>query len=238
MPDHKKVYDEDARNYQRLIDREDYQNNLLPALQEITELDNLNLIDLGAGTGRLANLLAPWALSIKAFDISTHMLEIAAARLDEQGLDNWIVATADHRHIPLVSGSADLVISGWSFCYLVVWAEENWKDSLKAGLQEITRLLTKKGLIIIIETLGTGVETPDPPQKLLEYYNYLEMSGFIHSWLRTDYQFENIEEAQELVRFFFGEEMLGKIIPSEKPILPECTGIWWTSTSKLGIGLG
>jgi hypothetical protein len=37
-----------------------------------------------------------------------------------------------------------------------------------------------------------------------------------------------LEKARELARFFFGEEMLEKIMVSDDIItLPECTGLWW-----------
>jgi len=227
MPDHKQVYKQEALNYQRLIAREDYQDNLLPAIREIMHLENPDVIDLGSGTGRLAYLLAPVARSVFAFDLFPQMLGVAVSRLKEQGLNNWLAAASDHRNLPLDAGSADLVISGWSFCYLVVWEQHHWEDSLEVGLQEINRLLRDEGLIIIIETLGTGVETPDPPEKLQHYFQYLETKGFQRSWLRTDYQFQDREEAGELVRFFFGEEMLEKVGNQPQPVLPECTGIWW-----------
>ena len=233
MPEHKQVYNQEATNYQKLIAREDYQNNLLPAIRGIMHSQARDVVDLGSGTGRLASLLAPFARSMVAFDLSPHMLETASTRLNNQGSENWYAVAAEHRHIPLVANSADLVISGWSFCYLVVWEKENWEAALKAGLKETQRLLRDEGQMIIIETLGTGVRDPSPPDKLQEYFQYLEKSGFQSTWLRTDYQFRNQQEAQTLTKFFFGEEMLDKIGNETQPILPECTGIWWIPKNKL-----
>jgi len=51
--------------------------------------------------------------------------------------------------------------------------------------------------------------------------------GFQRSWIRTDYRCDSQEEALELVEFFFGEEMISKIGNGNKPVLPECTGLWW-----------
>ena len=231
MPDHRKVYKQEAQNYQRLVAREDYQENLLPVILEIADLDHQDVIDLGSGTGRLACLLAPIARSVFAFDLFPQMLGVAASQLKDQGSGIFLAAASDHRHVPLDAGSADLVLSGWSFCYLVVWEEQNWETSLEAGLQEINRLLRDDGKIIIIETLGTGGTSPEPPEKLQEYYQYLERAGFQRVWLRTDYQFQDREEALELVQFFFGEDMLDKIGDELEPVLPECTGIWWKKKS-------
>jgi len=231
MTDHHLVYQQQGRRYQGLIEREDYQGNLLPALEKIINLDGLDVIDLGAGTGRLTHLLAPRVKSIQAFDLSPHMLEMAVDQLGNDGSQNWGVAAADHRWLPRASHTADLIISGWSFCYLVVWDEDNWQQNLARGLQEMTRLVRPGGTLIIIETLGTGNTEPIVIEKLAGYIKYLEDSGFQQSWIRTDYQFQNQGEATSLVKFFFGEEMLEKISPEDKPVLPECTGIWWLSTS-------
>jgi hypothetical protein len=87
------------------------------------------------------------------------------------------------------------------------------------------------GTIIIMETLGTGYEMPTPPDELVAYYAYLEgEAGFSSTWIRTDYLFESLAEAQALTSFFFGEEMVEKVVREagqDHVVLPECTGIWW-----------
>ncbi|MEJ2448046.1 MAG: class I SAM-dependent methyltransferase [Anaerolineales bacterium] len=228
MEEHQQIYQQGADQYQRLISREDYQGKLLPALQRIKHPDGLDIIDLGAGTGRLACLLAPSAGSVYAFDASLPMLAIANQRLKTFDHLRWLTAAADHRRIPLPAGSADLVVSGWSMCYLVVWEGQAWQESLQLGLREIRRLLRSGGKLIIVETLGTGEREPKIPQKLADYFQYLETAGFHSTWIRTDYRFRSRPEARELVEFFFGQEMLPKIGPGSTPVLPECTGIWWT----------
>jgi ubiquinone/menaquinone biosynthesis C-methylase UbiE len=154
------------------------------------------------------------------------MLQVAAAELHADGRQNWHVAAADHRSLPIVAHTADVVISGWSIVYLVVWYESTWKSELAKGLNEIKRILRPGGDIIILETLGTGHVSPQPPDNLLEYYAFLEHEGFSTSWIRTDYRFESRQEAEEIVKFFYGEEMVGELLENDSITLPECTGIW------------
>lgn len=227
MPIEKEVYQQHADQYERMVQREDYQGNILSAIESYCALDGIDVVELGAGTGRITRLLVPYVKSIKAFDASAHMLETAEKSLREMGFANWSTEVADHRQVSVPDSSADLVVSGWSFCYLAVWGGDGWKSALEDGLKEIERILRPGGTVIILETLGTGSEKPNPPEHLGGYYNWLTESGFEHGWMRTDYRFESLEEAVELSTFFFGEELGQKIREKNWQILPECTGIWW-----------
>ena len=227
MPTEQEVYQSHADQYERLIQREDYQNNLLAAIETYCPLKDIDVVELGAGTGRLTRLLAPRVRSIKAFDSSAHMLEVAETSLLEMGLTNWETGVADHRQVPVKDSSADLVISGWSFCYLAVWGGSNWQFDLQAGLNEIQRILRPGGMALLIESLGTGTEKPRPPEHLGAYFGWLTEAGFERGWTRSDYRFESLEEAVELSTFFFGPEMGQQVREKNWVILPECTGIWW-----------
>lgn len=227
MPTERDVYEKHADQYERLIQREDYQENLLRAVEKICLLEGLEVVELGAGTGRLTRLLAPRVRSIQAFDISLHMLAVAAVSLKAMGLPNWQAGVADHRQVPVESASADLLIAGWSFCYLAVWGGEQWMTALEAGLDEMCRILRPGGMVILLETLGTGQTSPRPPEHLGRYYAWLAETGFQSSWIRTDYRFESLAEAVELSSFFFGDAMGQEIAQKNWVVLPECTGIWW-----------
>src|SRR5574341_1234608 len=223
----KYIYSQQAERYERLICREDYLQNIPRALKRIASFEGLDVVELGAGTGRLTRLLAPAANRIHAFDISGQMLNVAADRLRQGGFANWNVAVADHRKLPLKDGVAEAAISGWSICYLVTWSSKTWRSEVDQALEEITRVLRPTGKIILLETLGTGFATPCPPEHLEEYYHYLETSGFASTWIRTDYRFASLAEAEALTRFFFGDGLAQKVVEQGWITLPECTGIWW-----------
>jgi ubiquinone/menaquinone biosynthesis C-methylase UbiE len=228
MPDHPEIYRSQAEQYEALVSREDYQSNLLPAIQKIISLNGKTVVEFGAGTGRLTCQLAPLVRSIQAFDISQHMLDVANAKLVQSVLHNWKTTVADHRSVPAEDHSADLVISGWSVCYIVVDHPQTWQVELDRVFCEMHRVLNIRGLTILIETLGTGFTEPTPPDHLTGYYEFLESCGFKYTWIRTDYRFENLETAKSLASFFFGKSMIRKIDQDERGItLPECTGIWW-----------
>lgn len=229
MPTEKVVYEQHADQYERLVQCEDYQGNILREIEKIRPLEGLDVVDLGAGTGRLTRLLSPLVRTIHAFDASRHMLKTAETSLRNMGLSNWTSNVADHRQIPVKDASADLVISGWSFCYLAVWGGDTWKSELERGLVEIERILRPGGTILLLETMGTGATSPNPPEHLMGYYTWLDEKGFQSSWIRTDYKFKSIDEARELTGFFFGDAFLQKFKIRSTNVVPECTGIWWRS---------
>ncbi|HLO28040.1 MAG TPA: class I SAM-dependent methyltransferase [Anaerolineales bacterium] len=227
MPDNKTVYAQHGNQYEALIAREDYQGNILSALQNITSLENRVILDLGAGTGRLACMLAPLVSRVYAFDIAPDMLRVCHEKLTQSGLSNWNVNIADHRQLPLGDHSADLIVSGWSVSYLAVWNPETWRTELEKSLAEMKRALRTGGTIVLFESLGTGNESPIRLDHLRNFYPWLDEAGFQNRWIRTDYKFESLEEAEYLARFFFGDELGDKVKRNNWVILPECTGIWW-----------
>jgi ubiquinone/menaquinone biosynthesis C-methylase UbiE len=223
----RKIYQNDGDRYEALISREDYQGNIPRAIDEIINVDGLNVLDLGAGTGRLTLMLTPRVKSIRAFDVSDEMLRVCRERLVASGLSNWQVDVADHRDLPVEDHSTDLVVSGWSVAYLAVWHPDSWREELEKWLDEMKRVLDGEGCIILFESLGTGNESPIKLDHLKDYYPWLDEAGFQSKWIRTDYKFESLEEAEELSRFFFGDELGDKVLKNNLIVLPECTGVWW-----------
>lgn len=228
MPTEQETYARHADQYEALISREDYKGNVLKAIQKITRLDGLDVLDSGSGTGRLARLLVPHVRRILAFDVSLHMLGLARGKLRHFQRENWILAAAEHRWLPVKSQSADLIVSGWSLSYLAVWNPERWRLLLEAWLSEAGRVLRPRGRIVLFESLGTGNSSPRRLPHLENFYGWLDEQGFENDWIRTDYRFESSDIADELVSFFFSEDMKAKIQRRLVTTLPECTGVWWT----------
>lgn len=227
MTTQEEIYKTEGDKYEALISREDYQGNILKTLREITPLETRLVLDLGAGTGRLACMLAPHVSHVRAFDVSEEMLRVCKQKFVASGLSNWQVDLADHRKLPIPDQSADLVVSGWSVSYLAVWNPDTWREEMEAWLAEMRRVLKPGSFIVLFESLGTGNESPIKLEHLKNFYPWLDEAGFQNKWIRTDYKFESLAEAEELSRFFFGDELGNKVVQNEWTILPECTGVWW-----------
>lgn len=228
MPDHKTLYDQNPAEYEDLVSREDYQGNLLPALETLCTLEGAVVVELGAGTGRLTRLVAPRAARVTAFDGAEAMLRFGEKLNRAAGLNCVDYAVADHRNLPAPSGEADLALAGWTLSYFATWKAPDWEGETAKALTEMFRVVKEGEMVLILETLGTGHDTPvEPTPELAAFYRYLEQEwGFRRSWIRTDYRFDSVEEAERIAGFFFGTEMAEKIRANRWAVLPECTGLW------------
>ena len=227
MPGHEEIYRIKTEKYEELISKEDYLGNIRQTLFEICSFENCDVIDIGAGTGRLTCMVAPLVKSIAAFDLSQSMLDIIAKKLKMEGLTNWTIEVADHRSLPSKNNSADIIMAGWSISYLGENIVPNWQENIQLILGEMKRVIRKNGFLIIFETYGTGKNILDPPESLIQYYNLLTKFGFNHKVIETDYKFNSFAEAQDLTKFFFGDKLSFKTVDNKAIILPEFTGVWW-----------
>ncbi len=215
------IYDNEAARYDALVSREDHAGNLLPALQCLASLAGATVVEMGAGTGRLTALLAPEAGHVVAFDGAAAMVEQASSR----GLGAHVsFAVADHRALPVEDDFADLVLEGWAFGHLL----DEGLHAAAAALDEAERVVRPGGVVVLVETLGTGRTEPAPPSPALaEFFAWLESTrGYRRSWVRTDYRFDSVDEAEALCRFFFGDRLADQVVAAGSPVVPECTGLW------------
>lgn len=122
-----------------------------------------------------------------------------------------------------------MAIEGWSFGHFNGWYPDTWREEAGKAIDEMKRVLRPGGTMILLETMGTGFEMPTPPtQGLVDFYGWLEGDlGFKNTNIRTDYRFESLQEAEQLARFFFGDELADEVVRKNWVILPECTGVWW-----------
>lgn len=228
MADFHAIYRDRADDYDLLVSREDHQGNLLRTIEARVPLAGRDVVEFGAGTGRMTRLLAPRVRSIRAFDASEAMIAVARRRMDPAAPRNWSFDVGRNEALPCGDASADVVVAGWTFGHLTGWHPKDWREHVARVFAEMRRVARPGGAAIIVETLGTGGTEPKPPTPALgEYYAVLENEHrFERHAIRTDYRFESVEEAERLVRFFFGDELADRVVRERLVVLPECTGVW------------
>lgn len=220
--------------YESLVVYEDYQGNVISTLTELISFESKRVVEFGAGTGRVTRLVAPLAGSIVAFDQATPMLSTAHKVLADTPNTNWRLAAGDNREMPVATNTADITIQGWSFGHLMSWIGAGWEAHVERAVDEMDRITRPKGLLLMLETLGTGGEALTPPEPLMPYYTFIESLGFQRRPFRTDYLFPSLELAERGMTPFFGPDVLAeaKVGEDGSVIVPEWTGLWWKAAKN------
>jgi len=105
------------------------------------------LLDVGTGTGRLLELLAPQISSGLGVDASRAMLALARSRLAKPELAHCAVRQADMYRLPLPAASFDTVV-----LQMVLHYAEN----PAAALEEAARVLSPGGRLVVIDLAAHG----------------------------------------------------------------------------------
>ncbi|MDQ3035891.1 MAG: class I SAM-dependent methyltransferase, partial [Myxococcota bacterium] len=222
-----RIYEERAEAYDALISAEDSLGELARALDRVVSIEGAVIADVGAGTGRIARTIGARARKVHLIDRAAPMLEVARRRLEAQGDVEFEIHHADARALPLADASCDAAIAGWVFGHFRHWMPEGWALEVDAAIAEMRRVVRPGGAIVVVETLGTGHATPRTHEALDGYFEHLERAhGFTRSWIRTDYQFADVETAARVCGSFFGEPLVAKIRAEDWARVPECTAIF------------
>ena len=217
------IYKSKADIYEALINHEDHKNNLSHFLNTYIDFTGKTICEFGVGTGRVTANYIDKIDNATLCDLSQHMLDTAQIKLHRNN-HKIIYKLLDNKNIASLADHFDITIEGWSFGHLVSEKDDTcdyWSNKLINDCKSISKT------IVIIETLGTNVENPKAPSHLLDhFYQTLKENNFQEHIINTDYCFDDVNQAADILGAFFGEEMKRNIKKENKTMIKEFTGIW------------
>ncbi len=124
----------------RLSGQEDIQKLFItdPIISGVIERGNAVAVEIGCGTGRLSEFIAPHVERLYAFDISEEMIRQAQERLRSQ--ENIVFMATDGMHYPMADSTADTVFS------YIVFQHMPTVEVIKENVGEISRVLKTGGV--------------------------------------------------------------------------------------------
>ncbi len=128
------------------VDELDVEQRLLKLVTGETVAD---LLDIGTGTGRIMELLAPHVGHAEGIDLSSEMLVVARSKLEQAGLRNCRVRKGDMYQLPFPSGSFDLVTIH-QVLHFAEWPNE--------AIAEAARVLRSEGRLVIVDFLDHDLD--------------------------------------------------------------------------------
>ena len=108
-----------------------------------------SLLDIGTGTGRILQLMAPRIGFGLGIDMSREMLTVARANLDRTSLRNCQVRQGDMYHLPLPDGSFDAA---------TLHNVLRFADDPGAALAEAARVLRPGGRLVVVDFAPHSLE--------------------------------------------------------------------------------
>ncbi len=132
-----------------------------------------DLVDMGTGTGRVLQLLAPHIGQGIGIDLSRDMLAVARANLESAGLRHCMVRQGDITQLPLPAAAADAV---------TIHQVLHYAADPAAVVAEAARVLKPGGLLVIVDF------APHDLEALRDQHAHRRL-GFsdseVEGWLRT-----------------------------------------------------
>ena len=152
-------------------DKDNRKNKYLHAIHTqavksvVSEVENLNVLDFGCGTGRFSLLLSGKARKVIGFDITPEMITSARKENSSPNIHYGII---DGTSLPLKDSSVDFIFSVWVLQYAA-----RKQVTYKNIIEEFTRVLRPGGKFFALEQVSFADEGNFRPECTLRLDDYL-----------------------------------------------------------------
>ena len=158
----------------------------------VAELDSILptgvVIDVGAGNGHTAQLLASSSRRVLA-------LEPSAGMVDPQVRTPWL--RGDAEALPVAADAVDGVYATWAYFFSLGFDPA-------PGLREAWRVVRPGGMIAVVDNLGADEFCAMASHDIAADPAYWEGLGFGLRVVETVFDFDDLDDARRLLGRFFG----------------------------------
>ena len=131
---------------ERMVSDADVEHRLI---EKVKDRDIDLFLDLGTGTGRILEILAPCVRKGIGFDLSREMLNVARSNLENAGVSNCTVRRSDIQSIGLNDKCADVI---------TIHQVLHYCNNPEQVVRESARLLKPGGQLLIVDFLPHDLE--------------------------------------------------------------------------------
>ena len=147
------------------------------------------ILDIGAGNGFTAAQLANDARTVVPFEPDSEMIDGDLAM-------PWVRGVA--QDLPFQEASFNAAYATWAFFF-------SGLEQTDEGLKEARRVVVPGGPIVIIDNAGDDAFCSLSERDIASDSSWWEARGFERTVLNTAFRFDTVDEARELLTFYFGE---------------------------------
>lgn len=147
------------------------------------------VIDVGAGNGHTALRLTTDGRVVYPLEPSREMIDVNAVL-------PWIQGEAEH--LPFADETFDAAYATWAYFFT-----RNWDPT--PGMRELHRVVRAGGPLLIVDNLGDDEFSALSPRNIAADREFWNDQGFSCHDIDTWFEFDDIEQARQLLGFYFGE---------------------------------
>jgi len=209
------TYEKEVEIYDTFSRYEDEENKLLNKLLEKFSFRGKIVLEVGCGSGKYSELLAPKSKKYFGLEISKPLIELAKQKCEKFKNVKFFNCSAEK--IPLDDNSVDVVFASWVLTAMI--SDEMREKSIK----EILRVLNDGGEIWLFENHWEGEFMNLRGKKNVKFeecdiYPLIKKYGFeIVEIIDTNFFFPSLDEIKRVTGFIFGKNALKYLDKKPQP---------------------
>lgn len=221
------LYQDYPEVYHRFATESVREPSLIAIVNDMFELHNKVVLDIGSGTGSSTFGWAKYAKSVIGIEPNSAMLRIAQEELKGRDAGNIIFIQGRAQNIPLKADSVDVAIFVTS---IPIYHPEisEMEENAKRLIKEVSRVIRTSGFIISVDIapfwyggelarviLGRSRRTPENIEGNVSYILVEKLYFKYKDFFQTQ-KFKSMQDILETYGFIFGKKAIQYLIKHQK----------------------